>query len=140
MDFAGNPRDQITLTGILSGALTESAFMEPLFMHPSTARIAATSISIAWIETALRRWRARSRTVIGNAVSPVEALDGLHARMMARHQTAVRWIDLIFIERHALGILYPHPVGHAWPGQPPVTDEAADVQGVGAIDAADTEA
>lgn len=109
-------------------------------MHPSTTRGAAASLSITWIETALRRWRARPRTVIGNGVSPVEALDGLHARMTARYQTAVRWIDLIFIERHALGILYPHPVGHAWPGQPPVTDEAAGVSGVGAIDASGTEA
>ncbi|MFM0125728.1 hypothetical protein P0D73_44040 [Paraburkholderia sp. RL18-101-BIB-B] len=52
----------------------------------------------------------------------------------------MRWIDLIFIERHALGILHPHPVGHAWPGQPPVTDEAAGAPGVSAIDASGTEA
>src|ERR1700753_338747 len=101
-DFAGTPRDLITHAGIFSGASTESASMEPLFTHPSTAWGAAASLSITWIETALRRWRARPHTVIGNGVSPVEALDGLHARMTARHQTAVRWIDLIFIERHAL--------------------------------------
>ncbi|MFM0068780.1 hypothetical protein [Paraburkholderia aspalathi] len=93
-------------------------------MHQSAeAFTRAAALSITWGELALNRWRARPRTVIGNARSPAEVLHALHARMTARGQVSVRWIDLIFVERHALGILYPHPVGAAWPGQPPAGDE-----------------
>jgi hypothetical protein len=76
-------------------------------------------IAIAQVDMALVRWRARKLVVLHPTATPVDVLERLHARMTARRQIAIRWIDLILVERHALSILYPCPVGYAWPGPPP---------------------
>ncbi|WP_028232398.1 hypothetical protein [Paraburkholderia mimosarum] len=76
-------------------------------------------LTIVHVEAALSRWRERKPVTLHTSTSPGETLARLIARMTTRRETTVRWIDLIFVERHALGILYPHPVGNAWPGLPP---------------------
>lgn len=86
---------------------------------PGGAATASNRLSITHVETALARWQARTPTVLQSTVTPVQALTWLHERMMARRQTSIRWIDLIFVERHALSILYTRPVGNSWPGLPP---------------------
>ncbi|NVH78165.1 DUF3717 domain-containing protein [Paraburkholderia sp. JPY432] len=80
---------------------------------------ASHRLTIAHVEAALSRWRERKPVTLHTTTSPAEALAELRARMTARRETTIRWIDLIYVERHALGILYPHPVGSAWPGLPP---------------------
>ncbi|NRO99261.1 hypothetical protein GWC77_25555 [Paraburkholderia sp. NMBU_R16] len=80
---------------------------------------ASHRLTIAHVEAARSRWRERKLVTRYITTSPAEVLARLLARMTTRHETTIRWIDLIFVERHALGILYPHPVGSAWPGLPP---------------------
>ncbi|SEF13311.1 Protein of unknown function [Burkholderia sp. WP9] len=91
-------------------------------MTPADFPISAKAghrLTIAHVEAALSRWRERKPVTLHTTLSPAEALARLLARMTARRETTIRWIDLIFVERHALGILYPYPVGSAWPGLPP---------------------
>ena len=60
-------------------------------------------IAIDQVDKALVRWRARKLVVLHPTTTPVEVLERLLARMIDRRQTAIRWLDLIFVERHALG-------------------------------------
>ena len=78
---------------------------------------ASHRLTIAHVEAA----RSRERKLVTRHIttSPAEVLARLLERMTTRHETTIRWIDLIFVERHPLSILYPHPVGSAWPGFPP---------------------
>ncbi|CAE6866464.1 hypothetical protein R69658_08190 [Paraburkholderia aspalathi] len=92
------------------------------FMVPADFPVSVQAghrLTIAHIEAALSRWRERKLVTLHITTSPAEVLARLLARMTTRRETSIRWIDLIFVERHALGILYPHPVGSAWPGLPP---------------------
>ncbi|MEM5372964.1 hypothetical protein V4C53_44200 [Paraburkholderia azotifigens] len=84
-----------------------------------TTLAARQSLSLAHIEEALNRWRKRPVTVIHTTVAPVDAMSRLRDRMIATILSAIRWLDLNGPQRHALAILYPRPVGCAWPGLPP---------------------
>lgn len=91
-------------------------------MSPADFPVSAKAghrLTIAHVEVALSCWRERKLVTRHITTSPAEVLARLLARMTTRHETTIRWIDLIFVERHALGILYPHLVGSAWPGLPP---------------------
>lgn len=91
-------------------------------MSPADFPISAKTghrLTIAHVEAALSCWRERKPVTLHTTTSPAEALARLLARMTARRETTIRWIDLIFVERHAPGILYPHPVGSARTGLPP---------------------
>ncbi|SAL06399.1 hypothetical protein AWB78_08050 [Caballeronia calidae] len=99
-------------------SISKGCYHVPMDMNDFTLA-AKQSLTLAHVEEALARWQQRPRTVAPTTITPREALTLLRNRMITNNVRVIRWIDLNRWQRHALSILYPRPVGYAWPGLPP---------------------